>query len=259
MLSSHPFLAGEGTVLMAHRGGAAEVAENSLAALRHVADLGLTYIETDAHATRDGVVVLQHDEALDRTTDQTGLLTSRRWEDLADVRDASGGGLVRLDEALEMFPTLRFNVDAKSDGVVGPLADLARRHPDRVLVASFSEQRLAQVRRVAPEVATSTGPRDVRRLVVASRIRESLGRRMISHHESLRAAVAVQVPPFHGRVAIVTPRFVSLAHSLGLEVHVWGADTPEVWDRMLRFGADGIITDHPTAAKNLLAARGPLR
>lgn len=259
MLTPHPFLAGEGTVLMAHRGGGAEVQENSRAALQHVVDLGLTYVETDAHATRDGVVVLQHDEELDRTTDATGLLTSRRWEDLAEVCDASGGGLVRLDEALEEFPTLKFNVDAKSDGVVGPLVDLARRHPDRILIASFSEGRLARARHLAPEVATSLGPRDVRRLVVASRFKLSIGRWIASHHESLTEAVAVQVPPRHGVIDVVRPQFVRLAHALGLEVHVWGVDSSEEWERMLAYGVDGIVTDHPTAARDLLRARGPIR
>ncbi|MDO5494561.1 MAG: glycerophosphodiester phosphodiesterase family protein [bacterium] len=256
MLNSHPFLAGEGPILMAHRGGGAEVPENSLAALQHTSDLGLRYLETDAHATTDGVVVLLHDQLLDRTTTSTGLLTDRSWEELADVRDASGGALVRLDEALELFPHLRFNVDAKSDSVVGPLAELAARHPERVLVASFSDSRLRHLRALTPESATSLGQGEVARLVALSQLPLAAALPLARNVPAYRHAVAVQVPPQHRRIPVVTRRFVRLAHALGLAVHVWDADDAPTWQRVLAAGADGIITDYPTAARDWLTARG---
>src|SRR5699024_9394946 len=64
-----PYLRLPGPLALAHRGGGAEVPENSHAALEHAAGLGYQYIETDLHRTADDVVVLLHDPTVDRTTD----------------------------------------------------------------------------------------------------------------------------------------------------------------------------------------------
>lgn len=250
---NHPFLAGNTPLVMAHRGGGAEVPENSWQSLEHTVALGLTHIETDTHATTDGVLVLHHDDTLDGTTDASGPIAARSWRELATVRDASGGGLVRLEEALERFPDLRFNIDAKSLAAVGPLAAAAARHPERILIASFSTTHLAQARRLAPDVATSLSQGEVTRLVALSRLpldtAVGLGRR----HPALRHAVAVQIPPRHRGIPVLTSRLVALAHELALAVHIWGADDAATWHSVLASGADGIITDHPTAALSWLA------
>nr|NLD40869.1 glycerophosphodiester phosphodiesterase [Actinomycetales bacterium] len=242
---------------MAHRGGALEAPENSWTAIEHTRDLGLNYLETDAHATTDGVVVLLHDETLDRTTNAKGLVTARSWEQLAQVRDDSGGPLVRLDEALERFPGLRFNVDAKSDSVLEPLVEIASAHSGRVLVSSFSDRRLAVARALAPLVATSLGRGEVTRLVALSRLPHAAALRLARRVPAFRKVVAVQVPPHHRGIRVVTPRFVRLSHALGLAVHVWAADDAPTWAAVLAAGADGIITDHPRRARDWLAARGP--
>lgn len=244
---------------MAHRGGAMEVPENSWQALEHTHSLGLQYLETDAHATTDGIVVLIHDELLDRTTNDVGPVTSRSWASLADVRDESGGRLVRLDEALERFPSMRFNVDAKSPSVLGPLVEFASAHPQRILISSFDDERLRRVRSLAPEVATSLGRGEVTQLVGLARLPLSTALRLAARTPAFRQAVAVQVPPRHRRIPVVTRRFVRLAHALGLAVHVWDADDAPTWASVLAAGADGIITDHPTEARGFLSAQGRWR
>lgn len=238
---------------MAHRGGGAEVPENSWAAFAHTDALGIGYVETDTHATADGILVLHHDETLDRTTNASGPISARTWAELRNVRDLSGEGLVRLDEALERFPTLRFNVDAKSDAAVGALAGAAARNPNRILVASFSSVRLAQIRRLATTAATSLGQSEVARLVALSRLPLDAAVQIARRESYFGRAVAVQVPPRYRGVPVVTPRFTRLAHALGLAVHVWSADDAATWRAMLAAGADGLITDYPAAARAWLA------
>ncbi len=240
---------------MAHRGGGAEAPENSWRAFQHTSDLGLSYLETDAHATTDGVIVLHHDELLDRTTNSRGPLTARSWAELAKVRDLSGEGLVRLDEALERFPNLKFNIDAKSISVVGPLAQVAARNPERILVASFFTDYLRQVRRLAPEVATSLSQNEVATLVGLSRLPLDWALRLLPHKSGLRRAVAVQIPPQHKGLPILTQGLVRLAHALGMAVHVWDADDAPTWQQVLARGGDGIITDYPRMALEWLKAR----
>jgi glycerophosphoryl diester phosphodiesterase len=260
VLRPHPYLAGEGPVLLAHRGGSTEAVENSLSAFEHVRDLGITYVETDAHATVDGVVVLHHDEDLGRMTGVAARIADLPWAELSRIPDHSGHPPVRLETALEAFPGLRFNIDAKAEAVVGPLVRIARRHVDRVGLASFSDELLARIRAAASEVSTSTGERETAALVALSRLPLRQAARLArARLSAATAATCLQVPLRHRGIPVVTPRLLALAHELGLEVHVWTVDQPGAMDHLLDLGVDGLVTDVPSTALRVLAARGAWR
>ena len=84
----HPFLDRPAPIAFAHRGGAGEAPENTLAAFELAVALGYTYVETDAHITRDGVLVAFHDERLDSVTDRAGAIAELG---IADVEAADAG------------------------------------------------------------------------------------------------------------------------------------------------------------------------
>jgi glycerophosphoryl diester phosphodiesterase len=120
---------------------------------------------------------------------------------------------------------------------------------DRVLLASFSDARLARIRTLAgPRVATSLGMRGIARLRIAS----TAGVR-IRLPESVAAA---QIPVRHGRLTVLTPRFLAYLHRLGLAVHVWTVDDPNEMNRLLDMGVDGIMTDRIEVLRDVYAARG---
>ncbi len=156
-----------GAVLaFAHRGGAfhpdLEGLENTLTAFRHAVDLGYRYLETDVHATRDGVLIAFHDAVLDRVTDRRGEIATLSYDEVAAAVVGGREEVPRFDVLLEAFPHARFNIDLKAEAAVEPLARLVEVHGahDRICVGSFSERRLARFRRrVGPRVATSCGPR----------------------------------------------------------------------------------------------------
>lgn len=248
-------------LVLAHRGGAAEAPENSLAAVAHMRALGVRHLETDAHATADGVVVLHHDDVVDRTYDGSGAISELTWDRVSRMRNAAGERMPLLAEVLDANPDMYLNIDAKTDDVVDPLLDVLARHDafDRVLLASFSESRLERIRATAPagHVTTSLGVAAVTRLVAAAQTASNPDSWHVPGPR--RGARAVQVPECLGPVRVVTPRFVAAAHGAGLAVHVWTVNDAAAMVRLLDMGIDGLITDRPTLARELLRARGQWR
>lgn len=253
---THPYLAGPTPLAMAHRGGAREAPENSLRAFRNAVRLGYTHIETDIRATADGVPVVFHDESLQRVTDRVGRIRDLPF---AEVRKAHIGNAERvhsLQEVLEHFPGVRFNIDIKEDNAVGPVIDLLGRadHLDRICVASFSRSRLLAVRTAFGEaVCTSLAPPEIAALLGHSR----LGRvsAMASRWLLPRGPLCVQVPPRSSRFWIVTSSFVTECHRRGWPVHVWTVDDPQSMHDLLDLGVDGIMTDRPSVLRAVLHAR----
>jgi glycerophosphoryl diester phosphodiesterase len=236
----------------AHRGGAADGDENTTAAFERSVRLGFRYVETDVHATADGVPVVFHDPTLARMAARETRIDALTWADLETVRIGGSAAVPRLDEVLDAWPRIRFNIDVKSDAAAEPALDAIRRvgATGRVLLASFDDRRLARLRALAgPAVATSLGVRAVARLRAASVVPGWRPRRPGS-------AVAAQVPVRHGRMPLVDRAFLRLAHRLGLQVHVWTIDDPAEMNRLLDLGVDGLMTDRPEALRDVLAGRG---
>jgi glycerophosphoryl diester phosphodiesterase len=195
------------------------------------------------------VLVAFHDDHLDRLTDRTGAIGDLPWADVRAARVRGRHSIPLLEDVLTAWPDVRVNIDPKNDAAVDPLVELIRRTGsiDRVCVGAFSDDRLDRVRAaLGDRICTSMGPRQVRRLLLASR--GVPGGRF--------SAACVQVPVRHGPVTIVNGRFVAAAHRRGLQVHVWTInDAPEM-QRLFDVGVDGIMTDRPDVLKVVLEARG---
>lgn len=154
MTRGFPFLDHPGVIPFAHRGNAAGAVENTVEAFRAVVDLGYRYVETDVRTTRDGKLVVFHDENLQRIAGVDRALRDLRHAELAEF------GVPLLTDVLESFPDVRFNVDMKDWPSVEALAGViaATRSAARLCAASFSEGRLRRIRRLAgPELCTSAG------------------------------------------------------------------------------------------------------
>lgn len=252
----HPFLDHPGPIPFAHRGGGGEAPENTYAAFARAVSLGYRYLETDAHASADGTVVVCHDPSLDRTAGRPGVIREMTWRELSTVRLAGGEPLPRLDDLLAAWPGARFNIDAKHPSVVGPLAGVLRRGAalERVCVTAFSDRRLGQLRRrLGPALCSSAGPGAVAALRAASFLppgRQGPCARLWA------GALAAQVPPCWRGLVVADRRLVTAAHRAGLAVHVWTVNDEAFMVHLLDLGVDGIMTDHPTRLKAVLERRG---
>ncbi|MFC5288369.1 glycerophosphodiester phosphodiesterase family protein [Actinokineospora guangxiensis] len=256
-MPTHGFLTGPYPRAFVHRGwhcdGVAVGMENSLSAFRRAVAEGYQYLETDVHATSDGVVVVHHDPTLERTTDSAGQVAALPWSTVRRARVGGREPVSRLEDLLEELPDAYLNIDVKSDAAVQPLlAVLARTGAaGRVCVASFSEARLARVRRLAgPAVLTSMGMRALAGFWASGRLPAwPFGR-------SPRRPPLAQVPVRHGRLTVVDARLLAAARRRGGEVHVWTIDEATEMHRLLDLGVDGLMTDQPQVLKDVLVERG---
>jgi glycerophosphoryl diester phosphodiesterase len=246
----YPYLDHDGPIAMAHRGGARHPDnigyENSLRAFEHAVGLGYRYLETDLHATSDGVVIAFHDSRLDRVTDRTGVVAELPWSEVSKARINGHEPIPRLDELLEHLPQIRFNLDIKADNGLHPAAEVLRSANaiDRVCVSSFSQSRVRRIRReLGPRLCTGYG------------YWETVLIRFLPIPLKARGA-CLQIPQQYGPLRVLTPGLIRRAHALGKQVHVWTVDDPADMRRLLDAGIDGIITDRTDVLRDVLIERG---
>ena len=250
------FLEHGAPIAFAHRGGALENPENTWASFRHAHSLGYRYMETDVHATRDGVAAVIHDPDLQRLAGMAANIRDLTWDELSKIDLEGDQRVPRLDELLEEWPDIRWNIDAKHDSSVTALVETLRRTntTDRVCVTSFSDRRLGAVKRsLGPRLCTAMGPAAITALRVASLPPHPPARLL---QAGFRGFGAAQVPTRQGAIPIVDQRFVATAHTAGLHVHVWTIDDEAEIVRLLDLGVDGIMTDRPSLLKKVLEQRG---
>jgi glycerophosphoryl diester phosphodiesterase len=251
-----PFLDHPGPLAFAHRGGALEGRENTVAAFARALELGYTYLETDAHATADGVLLAFHDHTLDRVTDRRGRISELPYRVVRRARVGGVDEIPLLEDLLGSWPQARFNIDVKEAGAIGPLADAVKRTAahDRVCLTSFSDERLARARAAVGEnVCSALGPRGVAALRAAAAT-SGYGRLLT---RLARSGVAcAQIPVGFRGLRLTTRALVRTAHALGMQVHVWTINDQARMEQLLDLGVDGLMTDNISGLREVLRARG---
>jgi glycerophosphoryl diester phosphodiesterase len=221
-----------------------------MSAFAKAVSLGYRYVETDVHASRDGVLFAFHDDDLLRTCGVNAKINDLDSSEVAAITVEGSEHIPTLSELVTTWPNLRINIDCKADPAVEPLIAAIRHHDlyDRVCIGSFSDRRLKSIREACgPRLCTSMGPKEVAMLRLRSWTK-SQGRDL--------APLAAQVPPRQGPLPIVDKRFVTHAHELGLHVHVWTIDDRSEMHELLDLGVDGIMTDSLATLASTLNERG---
>ncbi|MFV0405474.1 MAG: glycerophosphodiester phosphodiesterase [Propioniciclava sp.] len=244
-----PFLA------LAHRGGITAAApaevENSVRSFVAAWEVGYTHLETDVHATSDGVLIAFHDDRLDRVTDAQGVIADLPWSAVSEARIGGQEPIPRLDELFETLPEARFNIDIKSTAATDALVHAVYQHgsEDRVCVGSFSTHSIRRFRKLCGgRVATSASPVEAAVFGAGQGIRRAwpLGGQAFQVPEKIPGT----------RVRLVTPGMIAAAHLRGAVVHVWTVNDPDAMERLIDLGVDGIVTDELGMLQDVLRERG---
>jgi glycerophosphoryl diester phosphodiesterase len=264
----HPYFDVPTPTVIGHRGASGELPENTLPAFERALAQGAAILETDVHVTRDGALVLIHDDELGRTTDGQGRIAERTLAELRALDaghrfDPAGEGafpfrgkgfrIPTLEEAFERFPGVRWNLELKEHrrDLIEATASTVRRFgcEDRVLLAAAEDAIMADLRAhlarsgLRPAVGASVG--DVLAFVRAA----------LDGTPPPLGPMALQVPPEFGGRPLVTARFVEHAHAYGLVVHVWTVNEPAEMNRLLDLGVDGVMSDFPARLAEVVARR----
>lgn len=246
--------------LYAHRGASAERPENTMPAFERAMEHGVDALEMDVQVTRDGHLIVAHDDTATRTT---GAALAWSALDLVDAQRLDAGwGFIAADGArpfagrgihaptfehvLDAFPRVRINVDLKGARAVEHMLALIERKrvANRVTLASFQLSTLVQIRRRGYGGETGLSQPEVASL---------LGIPAVLWRQLPFTGTAAQVPVAAGRLRLDRAAFIAKCHSLGLRVDFWTIDDRDEAARLLALGADGIMTNDPGALRDLFA------
>lgn len=237
---------------IAHGAGLGRAPANTLEALAQAVADGADVLEVDTQMTADGVLVLMHDDTVDRTTNGSGRVDELTLEQISALDAAFGydgeeadrfaGQGVRaptLAEALAAHPEMRWIAEIKPDTAEAAQAMCADIREagmtERVMVGSFHDSAMAHFREACPEVATGMASNEALSFYIAAR----LG--LAKWHPT--RAHAMQIPPRASGLDVAHPRLIAAAHARGLAVQVWTINDPDDMAALLDLGVDGIITD----------------
>ncbi|HLX38477.1 MAG TPA: glycerophosphodiester phosphodiesterase family protein [Candidatus Binataceae bacterium] len=230
---------------IAHRGSSGTHPENTIAAFLAAANEGADMCELDVQATRDGAVVVIHDDSVDRTTDGHGAVAALTLAEIQRL-DASfkfpafrGERIPTLDEVMKATRSkLGLNIEIKEGAVEREVCELMRTHGalGTSMVSSFEWRALEAVRAIDPNIRIG---------LLAEKNREAL----------LDGASALSAYAVNPRFDMVDTAFCANAHARGLKVLVWTVDAPEAMRILIDAGVDGIMTNYPARLRDVLAVR----
>ncbi len=241
--------------LQAHRGAAGLAPENTLAAFRLALELGADASEMDLQATRDGVVVVIHDDTVDRTTDGRGRIGELASAEISRLDAGSkfapafrGERIPTLRDVIDLVKAsgkakFRLNLEVKfAEGREGQPTDLEERvlavltetgFLDRVIIQSFHHPSVAKMKRLAPGIPAG--------LLVGQR------RYPADPVAAVRQHGADYYAPHY---SLVTQDLLRMLHQTGISVVAWTVNDPADMRRLIAFGlgglpGDAIISDYP--------------
>ncbi|PHN06264.1 glycerophosphodiester phosphodiesterase [Flavilitoribacter nigricans] len=241
--------------VIAHRGGAKLAPENTLAAIRQAVELGVDMIEIDVILSKDGEVIVIHDDKIDRTTDGEGIVKEMTLEEIRqydagswfDARFA-GEKVPTLDEVFEAIDgrtILLIEIkdgDEAYPGLEKKVVDAIHRFDagDWVVVQSFNQKSVLRTREMDPSLITYY----------------LMGKNFADFYEELASESTSSTPlPYNG-IAVhfsgIDAERAKKVHDTGYKLLVWTVNEEEDMEKMMTAGVDGIITDRPDQLKQLM-------
>lgn len=247
--------------VISHRGANFYAPQNTVPAFIKSLEIGVDGIETDVHLTKDGVPVLCHNYTVNATSNNKGNISEYTYNELSSFDFGSyfspayaGTKIPTVDEFLTIMETADLNVinieikdpkDSSESKIVEKTIDIVKAHGlmDVLLISSFNPDLLVRAKEYAPECKTGLLYSPNKRIA------------WVINKDPITYARSIGADALHPHEIFVTQNYVSRVQAAGIMVNPWTVDKPKHIEKLLDYGVDGIITNHPDLVKHLIKVR----
>lgn len=236
--------------IFAHRGFSGIAPENTMAAFERAVAIKADGIETDVHLSKDGKVVICHDETVNRTTNGSGPIQDLTFDQLQALDagswfspEFSKERIPALEDLLKLVSKtdLTLNIELKTDkvhypGIEAKVLELLKKYSlvEQTIISSFNFQSLINMKALLPELATAALFKD------PAKIGNFWGQMS-----------DLKVNAIHPCHSYLSGEIIGEAQQRGIQVNAWTPNQPEEIERLFKLQADGVITDFPDRAERI--------
>lgn len=232
-------------LIIGHRGASSVSPENTLKAFQKAIELKADYVEFDVQETRDGNLVVTHDEDIKRITGKDGLIKDMTLNELRKLNFGEGEKIPTLQELVELTKNkISLNCEIKVEGITEKVIHVFREYDiiDTTLVSSFIHDELLKIQKLEPSLKLAS-------------LEPTPGTIKIDwdkKKEMIQYCVDNNLYAINPLVMMVDQQFVDLAHANNIKVFPWTVDSKVFIKKLIRLGVDGIITNDIFRTKAIL-------
>lgn len=224
-------------LLVAHRGASKIAPENTLKSFQKGIELQADYVEFDTHLSKDGEIVIMHDETTTRTTGVKGVIAEMTLEELKQLDCGEGEKIPTLSELIKIAKgKIGLQLEIKSKGQTTKIVELLRKSDliDSTIISSFDHGELLEVQKIEPKIKLAS-------LALGAK-KKSL----------INEAVEHKFHAIHPFYKFVNEKFIEMAHQNNIKINTWTVDSKNKMKSLIEMGIDGIITNDVAAAKEII-------
>jgi len=232
-------------IIIGHRGASKIAPENTLLSFQKAIELGADCVEFDVYESKDGEIVIIHDEDTFRTTGQKGLIKNMTLEEIKALDAGNGQQIPTFQELIELTKgKISLNCEIKAEEIAGKIIKILREFSmiDSTIISSFLHDELLKVQKIESS------------LRIAS-LEPTTGGGNIDWNrkkEMIQFVIDNDFYAINPIYPLVDQKFVNLAHDNNVKVFPWTVDSQMSMKKLIKMGVDGIITNDISKAKELL-------
>lgn len=231
--------------IIGHRGAMGLEPENTLRSFQKALELGVNMVELDVYVLKTGELVLMHDDDVDRTTNGHGKVWDFSFQDLRKLDAGNGEQVPTLEEVLDLIgERAKVNIELKGPATATPVAQVIKEYTgnqgwkkESFVVSSFNPAELRRFKKLCPDIYTG--------ICISKKV-------PLAKFFASTLPDATKANSINPGIDLVDKKFVDTAHALGHQVYVWTVNDPQDMVRMKECGVDGIFTNFPDRAKEVL-------
>lgn len=232
-------------IIMGHRGANKIAPENTLKSFKKAIELGADFVEFDVRQSKDGEIVIVHDEDTFRTTGQKGLIEDMDLIDLKKLDFGESEKIPTLNELISLAKgKISLNCEVKVEGIIKKIVQIFQdtNSIDFLIISSFIHKELKKIKKIAPNIKLAALIPEGSGLLIDWNFRK----------KAIDEAVKNRFFAINPLYKLVNRQFVDYAHEKGLKVYPWTVDSGIAIKKLVNIGVDGIITNDIERAKEVL-------